>query len=343
MVLTSRLVRYISEVASGDIAADFLFYLIVFRLPDILLMVLPISLLLAILLVFGRMYIENEMAVFSASGVSLKKLAVYAMASVSLVSLTVAALSFSLAPWGLKKVDELFVENANRTVFETVRAGRFSPMGEDNMSLYAERLSDDQRVMSDVFIAREANGKKSNFQIMAEQGYLEVKPNSLAKYLILKNGYRYEGDPGSRDYKVTQFETFGIKLSSPPEQVKENSTRGMATGELLKLDSSTAIAELQWRISLPLLVPIIALLGVPLSRVNPRQGRFYFLIPAMLFYFAYLVLLSGMKTAVEENTISPWLGLWWVHVMFLCLALLVFLNLHKKILSLLHFRRLQRK
>ncbi len=343
VLLTSRLVRYIAEVASGDIAPQFLFYLIAFRLPDILLMVLPISLLLAILLVFGRMYLDNEMSVFSASGMSLKKLSLYAMASILLISFVVASLSFFLAPWGLRKVDQLFVENANRTVFETLRAGRFSPMGEDGLTLYAEKLSDDRKVMGDVFLARETRDKGANFQITAERGHLEIKEDTFSKYLILQNGYRYEGDPGNRDYRVTKFDTFGIKLSAPPEEIKENGTRGMATEELLNLDDLSKVAELQWRIALPLLVPIIALLGIPLSRVSPRQGRFYFIIPAMLFYFAYLVLLSSMKTAVEENNISPWLGLWWVHLMFLGLAVLVFLNMHKKILALLHLNFFRRK
>lgn len=109
---------------------------------------------------------------------------------------------------------------------------------------------------------------------MAAQGYLEIRQDSLSKYLILKNGYCYEGDPGNSDYKVTQFETFSIKLSPPPEAVKEKSTQGMAFWELFKLDNLNDVAELQWQFPISLMVTIIALLGIPLSRVNQDKGGF---------------------------------------------------------------------
>ena len=69
--------------------------------------------------------------------------------------------------------------------------------------------------------------------------------------------------------------------------------------------------ELQWRLSLPLLVFIVTLMAVPLSRVNPRQGRFLKLLPAILFYMAYLTILIAARGALEKGKIPPALGLWW--------------------------------
>lgn len=333
VLLTSRLVRYINDVASGEIAFGFLFNLIAYRLPDILLMVLPISLLLAILLVLGRMYIDNEMSVFFSTGIGIRKLSLYIAASITLITLVVATLSLFLAPLGLRKVDELFIQNSNRTVFDSIRAGRFSELGKSGLSLYTETLTDDREVMSEVFIAKDDSPQKPGYQIVAEQGHLEVDAKTRSKYLVLEHGFRYEGKPGHQDYRVTQFDTFGIKLAEPPKEVKTKSVRGMPTADLFSPHDSSEMAELQWRISLPLLVPIISILGIPLSRVNPRQGRFYFLIPAMVFYFTYLILLSNMKTAVEQNTINPWLGLWWVHLLFLGLGGLVLSNIHRKVFN----------
>ena len=93
------------------------------------------------------------------------------------------------------------------------------------------------------------------------------------------------------------------------------------TTELLGSKELRSIAELQWRISLPLLVFIVTLMAVPLSRVNPRQGRFLKLLPAILLYMAYLTILISARGSLEKGKLSPTLGLWWVHGIFLVIGL----------------------
>ena len=80
-------------------------------------------------------------------------------------------------------------------------------------------------------------------------------------------------------------------------------------------------AELQWRISLPILVFIVTLMAVPLSRVNPRQGRYLKLLPAILLYMAYLTILIAARGALEKGKLPMALGLWWVHALFLLIGL----------------------
>jgi lipopolysaccharide export system permease protein len=72
---------------------------------------------------------------------------------------------------------------------------------------------------------------------------------------------------------------------------------------------------------LPLLVFIVTLMAVPLSRVNPRQGRFLKLLPAILLYMAYLTMLIAARGALEKGKIPVALGLWWVHAIFLIIGL----------------------
>jgi lipopolysaccharide export system permease protein len=80
-------------------------------------------------------------------------------------------------------------------------------------------------------------------------------------------------------------------------------------------------AELQWRISTILLIPVLSLIAVPLSRVAPRQGRFSRLVPATLLYAVYYVLLQLGMSMLAEGTIPLALGLWWVHAVFIALGL----------------------
>ena len=107
-------------------------------------------------------------------------------------------------------------------------------------------------------------------------------------------------------------------LLPKPEVIKEITDReAMPTSQLLGSADLKDRAELQWRLALPLLAPIVAFFAVPLARVNPRQGRFLKLIPAVFLYMAYLALLISARGWMEAGKTPDAIGLWWVHLLFL--------------------------
>ena len=107
------------------------------------------------------------------------------------------------------------------------------------------------------------------------------------------------------------------------------------TSQLIGSNDPRLQSELQWRLSIPLLVFIVTLMAVPLSRVNPRQGRFLKLLPAILLYMTYLGLLVAARSALDKGRIPPYVGLWGVHLLFLLvgLALLYWEPLRLKLVS----------
>src|SRR3546814_17995547 len=74
---------------------------------------------------------------------------------------------------------------------------------------------------------------------------------------------------------------------------------------------------------LPLLVFVVTVLAVPLSKVNPRQGRFLKLLPAILLYMTYLALLIAARGWLDKGRIPATLGLWWVHGLFFAIGMLM--------------------
>jgi lipopolysaccharide export system permease protein len=68
------------------------------------------------------------------------------------------------------------------------------------------------------------------------------------------------------------------------------------------------------------MVVIIVLLAVPLSRTNPRKGRFAKLLPAVLLYFFYLMALNIIRENMETGEIPIGLTLLPVHAIFLSLG-----------------------
>lgn len=55
------------------------------------------------------------------------------------------------------------------------------------------------------------------------------------------------------------------------------------------------------------------LIAVPLSKVNPRQGKFGRLLPALALYLLYYILLIACRSAIEDGKIPQQLGMWWIH------------------------------
>ena len=83
-------------------------------------------------------------------------------------------------------------------------------------------------------------------------------------------------------------------------------------------------AILQWRFAMPISVVLFALLALPLSEIRPRSGKFARLFPAILIYIVYADLMFLGRAWIQHGTLSPTLGLWWIHISAFLLA--IFLN-----------------
>ena len=98
----------------------------------------------------------------------------------------------------------------------------------------------------------------------------------------------------------------------------------MGTLELIGSNLPEHQAELQWRLSIILLIPVITLIAVPMSKVDPRQGRYSKLIPAALIYATYFLLLQFSRDLVAEAALNAVIGMWWVHALFIAIGFVLF-------------------
>lgn len=320
--MSGRFIKYLSKAAAGGISPEILFSIMAFRLPGFLELILPLGFFIGILLAYGRMYLESEMTVLHACGFSQKRLLATSLLFSILVAVLVGAMSLFLSPWGMQKVEYLLAEQSKKTEFEMLFPGRFQRFSSANSVTYAESISDDKKVMSNVFVAEKNVGSEALDLVYAESGEQRIDASG-DRYLILRNGTRYEGLPGQLDYQVVNFETYGMKIAVKDSEVGAAKEEAVPTRELWLAEDLESRALLQWRISIPLLVPIVTLLAVSVSRVNPRQGRFVHLFPAMLVYVAYLGLLIVARKNVAKGVLPEAVGLWSVHLTFLALGVVL--------------------
>lgn len=318
--MSGRFIRYLANAAAGEISGDVLFQIMAYRFPGFLELILPLGLFIGILLAYGRMYLESEMTVLFACGISEKQLLGKTLLASVPVMLTVGAMSLYVSPWGMKQVEQIFNEQRQATEFELLAPGRFQSLSSGGRVTYTEALSEDKRRLEGVFIAEYGDQGEGVSIITAREGSQLVDEDTGSRFLVLEDGARFEGVPGQMNYDVVEFETYGLKIRSGaagPKTLEE----GLNTLALLQSENPEYRAMLHWRLTLPLIVPIVTLLAVRLSRVNPRQGRFFHLLPAMLIYISYLGLLIVGRDALESGRMPEWIGLLWVHALYLGLGL----------------------
>jgi lipopolysaccharide export system permease protein len=160
--------------------------------------------------------------------------------------------------------------------------------------------------------------------IYAKEAYQAVDEKSGKEIMVILDGYLYEFPRhGDRGYMM-KFEQSTLPLR--PEEIEPigYKRKAAATMDLARSDKSKDIAELQWRLSTPLSTILLALLGVPLSRASPRQGKYAKVVAAVLVYAVYYNISAMAKTWVEQGVVGSIPGIWWVQVLLagLLLALL---------------------
>ncbi len=172
--------------------------------------------------------------------------------------------------------------------------------------------------------------------VVAERGEQVESDDPDLRFLVLRDGRRYEGVPGTSQFRVVEFAEHGIPYRLPSLDSPDPTPRAMPFASLMRAGNLEHIAEMQWRIGVPLATIILGILAVPLSKTQPRAGRYGRLAVGLLVFIIYLNLLSASKAWIEQGSVSPLLGLWWVHAAVLALALgmlAVQNSWHKRLLS----------
>ena len=209
----------------------------------------------------------------------------------------------------------------SRDEVSSVTPGIFRESKSADRVFFVDKLSEGDNVVNNVFVQSTQNDRMG--VMVAQRGYIETAENG-DRFVVLLNGRRYEGTPGTLDYRTVDFDRYALRIEPREAKRQAPSTKGMGTFDLLSERKPEQIAELHWRVALPLAVLIMALLAIPLSFVNPRSGRSWNLILAILIYVLYNNLLSIFQAWTAQGKVASWLGLWPVHVAMIVLIALLF-------------------
>lgn len=314
VMLGNTFSRYLARTASGEYDEKLLLSIVGAASVSYVEVLIPISLLLAILLSLGRFYRDNEMAVIGACGIGLMQLYRPFLLLALVLAVFTAWLSLSLGPYANRKASELRDEARFATNLAATGSGQFQSLAGGQGALYAEHVSADEAEMREVFAW--FRGRDGTKVLRAEQGFQHLDAATSMGDLLLVNGSRYEGTPGQNDFRITHFRQHGLHLPIRREEDKLGRD-SKPTSMLIASAAPRDKAELQRRISQPLMLVMLTLLAVPLARVSPRQGRYGRLVAGILCYLVYSNLLAAGGHWVSAGEVPTAVGVWWVHLLAL--------------------------
>ncbi|MEX0729263.1 MAG: LPS export ABC transporter permease LptF [Aquisalimonadaceae bacterium] len=318
VLFTNRLVRYFGEAASGSLPGDMVLQIMGYKALSYTALVLPGSFFLGIILALGRLYRDSEMAAMGACGIGPGQ--VYKALSLLMLPLLVlvAWLAMDVQPWAAREGREVEQRARETAEISAIRPGRFLQSSRGDGMFYIERFTPDGERMRDVFLQVNREGEQT--LVRASEAQLDVDVESGDQYLVMFNGYRYDGEPGAEGWRITRFAAHGVRISEGEPSTVRVRRAGYTTAELLKSDDPRDRIELHWRVSMPIMVLTLGLIAVPLSRGSPRDGRYGRLLLAVLLYAGYSNVLTIAQGWLEDGRVPLWMGLWPVHLLMALLG-----------------------
>lgn len=320
IIFSGRLIKFVAQAAAGELAPEFVVLLVLYRIPGMLVLILPLGLFLGVLLAYGRMHLQSEMVVLRSAGISLRRLSAISLGPAAVVAGLIALLSFYISPLCWQQIDHLYYQQAQKSELEGLASGRFQKLG-SNRTAYTGTVHEQSGQIDLIFISERDEASGQLRVVLAESGkQVMTDAKGEQRFVVLRNGYRYDGVPGEPAYREAAFAQYGFALPDIVAEKPRYDVEALPMQELFNASNRWQQAELNWRLSMPLLALIVTLIAVPLSKTNPRQGRYAKMIPAILLYLAYLALLTGAKGAVIDGQLSVgWI--WLIHGVFFLIAL----------------------
>jgi lipopolysaccharide export system permease protein len=321
IALTTRLIRLLGQAAGGRIPSDAVVAFLGFFALGTLPVLLSLTMFISVLMTLTRGWRDSEMVIWFGSGLPLtawlKPVMLFALPQIAVI----AALSLFISPWAAQMAGQYASKLETRDDVSRVTPGVFGETANKERVFFVESVSGHTNEVQNVFVSSVQQGKGG--VSMSRSGRTETAANG-DRFIVLEQGRRYEGSPGDEQYRVTEFDRYAARIESRESAEPERNQKNLSTWALMSNPTKENLAELVWRIGIPLSSFVLVLLAIPMSFVNPRAGRSANLLFALLTYMVYSNLLSVSQARVAQGRLDFSLGIWLVHAAMVLLLVVLF-------------------
>lgn len=316
--LVMRVMGFLSQAAEGIIPVGGVLSLVVLKMVSYLDVMLPLMFYIALIMVLNRWYADQEMAVLASAGLGvfhfLRPLGVLIFTIGGLV----AFFSFYLTPLSLAQGYKLEQEFRQSSEVSGVVTGRFVEAKDGNGVYFIEDYNRKTGNYENVFAYRASFEREG--VVVAKTAYRMEDEKTQDNFLVLVNGSRYEGNPGSPDYRVVDFEKYAIRIEPKNQTKLYLPIRSRPNTELIESNDPKLRSEWYWRIAKVFTLPVLAIFALALSHVDSRRGKSTGMILAFLVYLTYTNLLGYTVALVKKGQATSGTPIWLVHAAYFVLA-----------------------
>ena len=315
------LVRVLGRAALGSLASDAVFPLLAFGLVRFLPILLSLALFIGVFMSLTRLWRDSEAVIWMNAGLGpfdwMRPVVLFALPAV----LIIAVVSTVLIPWSVTKQTQFEALLDSREKVSALAPGVFAEDSQGRRVFFVETASPDNKRVGNVFVQSVQQGRLG--VTVARQGHVQTMENG-DRFLVLEQGYRYEGTPGVADFRVAEFASYAVRIK--PQEVVERAgvPRSRSVATLFANPTPENMAEWVGRIGYPISSLILCLLAVPLSYVNPRAGRSLNVVFAILIYVAYSNFVGLSQGWVARSQLSTGTTLVLVHGTMLAALVLAY-------------------
>ena len=314
VLIAARFARFLGQAAEGNLDPASVFTLLGLTTLHYMVLLFPPAILIAVQLALGRLYRDSEMHAVQACGVGVLQLYRPMLGFAALLTGLVAALTLYVTPLAGQFAEEVRSRAKHEAQVGLLEAGKFQSFDAGRSVLMAEQVNEKTGELGKLFLYKSATETEpTDSSVLANKGRFAVDKESGDRSLVLEHGWRYEGMPGQLSWEVTQFEEHGVYFNVSPPDIVISERALKPTISLWNSNSSHDQAELQWRLAYPLAVFMLVLLAVPMSKVEPRQGRYGRMIGGILVYIIYFNVMGVLKVQIEKGLMGPFPGIWLAH------------------------------
>lgn len=313
-------VNYLGEATAGSLPPAMVGLLILLRVAIAMEVILPVTLFLAVIVALGRLYKDSEMTAFLSCGIGMPSVMKLVFVLSLPVAMMAAYVSLCIRPDAWREIYRVMDEAEVQFDISRLNPGAFLELRSGKAVFFAKEVRVDDQSAQNVFIRMEEGETR---RVIRAQQMTQAEGADGRRELHFQEGSVYEIPPKGQPVTITRFNQANYSLPIETPDNHRYRRKATPTEQLVGSSRLVDIAEIQWRLSAPLSTILLALCGVPLSKSNPRKGKFARIGVAIVIFAFYFQLFSIARTWVGKAVVSPLIGIWWVPALLIGLTLLL--------------------
>jgi len=337
LLVVQNTLRFLEDLLGAGVGFSGLLTLVQLILPSYLAYAIPTSLLLGVLLSFGRMSGDGEIIAMRASGISVPLMLPPVFALGTVAALLTGYMFFELEPRGHLRMTMLVREMASS--IKVVRPGGFRQLGERTVYIHGE--GDETCPLEGVLIGDFGDPRRTLY-IAARCGSVHEGGESTTLALRLLDGSIHFSDSESDRYRKIHFVEMNTEIDLASYMDRERKVRDLTFRELLeysdRMERGEAVdlrddegqlelrLQIHRRLAFPFSSVLLAFLAVPLGIRPLRSGRSAGALTAIALMALYWMVFTAGQVTGERGWAPPWVGVWSANLLVLGVGLVLMRN-----------------